>query len=321
MTSKQKGDILEVIVAAVESTLIDNPTTKIIPNYLLEDKDGLKRDIDVYFEFKANGRMFRYGIECKNFGAKSPLKISHITDMFAKVERTGVNGIIVTTGPIQRNAVIKANKLGIELYRITESEDRPIKQLAYFRKRAKIVDISFYATEDDMREDLKMSPAPTHVSGEKGKSRDIESFTNLAILKRVDQTIKENSKKIYSEFYVDTEEGIQIKVNTAYKIQLFYPIVNLYVFHGKERVQIAGYSATCKIFIRSEKISDPASYNYTAISEQQTIANYVYHIMKDFPEDKGQVITVVLDNDNQFSGALFSSASDKRKVRKMNIIQ
>lgn len=111
MTSKEKGDYLEMIVGMLETALSDNPSTLIKMNYLIKDEDGFDREIDIYVETIVNRKKFRYAFECKHYGANSKVEMSDIDSFYSKIRKTDIKGLFVSTGHYQNNAIEKAKKI------------------------------------------------------------------------------------------------------------------------------------------------------------------------------------------------------------------
>ena len=98
MNSKHKGDILEAIILILEKALQTNPNTRIYLKHKLPDKHGILREHDIYVETVVNRKVIKYSFECKNFGANSKIKMSHIDEFNAKISETDVRGVFVSNG-------------------------------------------------------------------------------------------------------------------------------------------------------------------------------------------------------------------------------
>lgn len=134
MKRQEKGDLLEKLVLILERSTADNPTTKIVTKYKVEDRDGIKRELDVYCECETNGRLFKYAFECKNH--KRGIELKDIDAFAAKIDKLNVFPFFVTTSYYQKSSIVKATKLGITLCKLTKRMARESEQfgLTYYEK-------------------------------------------------------------------------------------------------------------------------------------------------------------------------------------------
>jgi len=80
----------------------------------LTGKSGATHQIDVFWEFKAAGIVYRTCIECKNYA--SAVKKSHVAAFSATLQDIGnANGIIATTCSFQKGAKLLAKQNNIRL--------------------------------------------------------------------------------------------------------------------------------------------------------------------------------------------------------------
>lgn len=80
----------------------------------LVGKSGATHQIDVFWEFKAAGTIYRTCVECKNY--TSSVKKSHVAAFAATLADIGnANGIIATTSSFQKGAKLLADQNNIRL--------------------------------------------------------------------------------------------------------------------------------------------------------------------------------------------------------------
>ncbi len=90
-----------------ENLLVDH-------NVTLIGKSGATHQIDVFWEFKAAGTIYRTCVECKNY--TSAVKKSHVAAFAATLNDIGnANGIIATTSSFQKGAKLLAEQNNIRL--------------------------------------------------------------------------------------------------------------------------------------------------------------------------------------------------------------
>jgi hypothetical protein len=147
-SNKRKGDILEYLVAILEKSIADNPTTKIFTKHIIKDRDGVSRELDVYVEAVVNRKVMKYAFECKNY--KKGIALIHITDFYSKLEGLGIQGFFVTTSNYQSGAISKAKALNIELFTLKKKEigGDDLKGLLLVRKQYAIVGVSVFGEKE-----------------------------------------------------------------------------------------------------------------------------------------------------------------------------
>jgi hypothetical protein len=143
MSKKKKGDLLEWMVYILEQSLATTQSN-IRKNYKLADQHGIEREIDIYVEVSVNGKLLKYGFECKNY--KNGVQLSHITDFHSKIANKGIKGFFVTTSNYQSGAIKKANALQIDLLSLKKREANPddIKNLLLIQKKFKVSGIKIF---------------------------------------------------------------------------------------------------------------------------------------------------------------------------------
>lgn len=88
-------------------------------NVTLTGKSGATHQIDVFWEFKAAGTIYKTCVECKNYA--SAVKKSHVA-AFAEILRDigNANGIIATTSSYQKGAKLLAKENHIRLVQVND---------------------------------------------------------------------------------------------------------------------------------------------------------------------------------------------------------
>lgn len=98
-------------------------TIQIQRNYYLEDRNGLKRQFDVYWQFELCGFKYTKVIECKDYDSKISLeKIDALKGKLADFNDIG--GIIATTKGYQEGVLKKAEATGIELLLVRNEDEK-----------------------------------------------------------------------------------------------------------------------------------------------------------------------------------------------------
>lgn len=89
-------------------------TLRVEHDVVLTGKSGATHQIDVFWEFKAAGTIYRTCVECKNY--TSAVKKSHVAAFSATLADIGnANGIIATTSSFQKGAKLLAQQNNIRL--------------------------------------------------------------------------------------------------------------------------------------------------------------------------------------------------------------
>lgn len=89
---------------------------------IIKDRNGIDREIDVYWEFEFAGVVYKTAIECKDY--KRQISIEKIDALIGKIEDIpGMRGVFATTKGYQKGAKTKAKKYNIELLVVREIKD------------------------------------------------------------------------------------------------------------------------------------------------------------------------------------------------------
>lgn len=86
----------------------------VLHNKKIEGKSGCKHQLDVYWEIKMVGELYRVAIECKNY--KDKVEIGRVRDFFGVLHDIGnIKGILVTKIGYESGALKFADYYGISL--------------------------------------------------------------------------------------------------------------------------------------------------------------------------------------------------------------
>ncbi len=306
MTRKEKGDTLEIVIATLERSFINKSDTKIIPNYRNPDSDGIKRDIDIFFETKVNKKLLKYGIECKNFGPNTPIKIEHVTSLHAKIDRTDIKGILVTTGKVQKNAKLKAEKLGIEIYVLVKSQKPIIKKSSFFQQKYETGKFQFLS---DKLKDIKKSNRDfvlDFIYSDKDKLKmTVEEYFEKRINAQILQQIDLDRWEIYREFYKVSEEGIKILTGKKVSKVLASECEHTYFKFGNQYFELDKLYLEVKFWVDLNEVENPIGYTYKSLTTNRIFAQFLSYEFemngKKFgwnliiDEDTGEFKTTITD--------------------------
>ncbi|GIO88552.1 hypothetical protein J25TS5_54840 [Paenibacillus faecis] len=108
-------------------------------NVKIEGISGCEHQIDVYFEIKIAGEVYRAAIECKNYSKE--ISIGKIRDFHSVLRDIGdIKGIFLTKKGYQSGAIKYAERHGITLKELREPKDEDWKG----RIRSIVIDTTFY---------------------------------------------------------------------------------------------------------------------------------------------------------------------------------
>jgi hypothetical protein len=116
-TSEMSGTEYECLTRDVYEALLRSEgvdTVEVRHDTTVVGRSGCAHQIDVYWEFRLGGVLFRTAIECKRYA--SPLEIGRVRDFYAALADIGnIQGIVVTTVGYQSGAKKFAEFYGINL--------------------------------------------------------------------------------------------------------------------------------------------------------------------------------------------------------------
>lgn len=137
MLSFTKGKEFEDVVEYIYSSILSNEEIKIElfeKRYKIEGKSGVKREFDIYYEFKVAGHIHKVAIECKNY--KNAISIDLVDAFIGKLrDFNNIHGVIISKNGYQKGAKQHANYAGIE---VIEYEKLPRLNQILASKLAKV---------------------------------------------------------------------------------------------------------------------------------------------------------------------------------------
>lgn len=136
------GKAYEAFVAEIHEAIlrvdktINADSIKIERNKIIEDKDGIKREFDLYWEIKIAGQTYKTVIECKDYSLN--ISIEKIDAFIGKTDDIpGMKLIYATKTGYQSGAKIKAEKNNIGLLVVREGAEEGWKNdegISYIKK-------------------------------------------------------------------------------------------------------------------------------------------------------------------------------------------
>jgi hypothetical protein len=107
----------EKLVAEIHQAMLNHDgfeNLRVEHNVVIIGRSGAKHQIDVFWEFKAAGMIYRTCVECKNY--RSAIKKSHVASFATILDDIGnANGVIATTTSYQQGAKLLAKDKNIRL--------------------------------------------------------------------------------------------------------------------------------------------------------------------------------------------------------------
>lgn len=126
---KNTGIEYELFIQEVQQQLLDldernnRKTIEVTQNKKLDDRFGVSRQFDVYWEFELGGSIYRNVIECKDYNSK--VSIDRIDAFSSKIsDFPNLRGFFATRVGYQSGAESKAQNHGIGLLIIREPESK-----------------------------------------------------------------------------------------------------------------------------------------------------------------------------------------------------
>lgn len=116
----KQGALLEQLVAAIQDHLKGQADVTIELNKKLPDRDGHKREIDVYVTRKCQGLPITFAFECKDYN--KPVDVKVVDAFVGKCQELPeiTNRVIVSSSGFTKLAVESASKRGVQLCSIED---------------------------------------------------------------------------------------------------------------------------------------------------------------------------------------------------------
>lgn len=128
MNNKEKGSSYEQFVVSVYNAIntaersAEFKTAQIETNKKLADRNGVERELDIYWEYTILGHQYKTAIECKNYNSK--VSIDKVEAFAQKLRSLNLSkGIMATQVGYQEGAKKTAEAEGISLLVIRETVD------------------------------------------------------------------------------------------------------------------------------------------------------------------------------------------------------
>lgn len=298
-SSKKKGDILEYLVAILEKSSVDNPTTKIYPKHLLRDRDGIGRELDLYVEVQVNRKLIKYAFECKNY--KNGVSLSHITDFYSKIEGLGIKGFFVTTSNYQSGAVKKAKALNIELFTLRKRQinTEDLKGLLLFRKQYEVIDVSVLGSKPIRELNIK----DIFTTCESCKKSLYSLMSNEAIpylLKNLDSGVEAIKPEFKDMEKIRTTFG----KNNASEIGFVVTFNEASITHKGIKIPIDMIATKLKVWneIYKDIPLNPQTFSYCSENEQE--ANIHFSLAEFVIEGENLLVTLIKHENGKTVGSI-----------------
>jgi hypothetical protein len=273
-SKKSKGDFLESVVEMLEKALVTNPQTQIKTKHFIADHLGFERELDIYVETTVNRKVLKYAIECKNYGKKSPVKMSDIDVFSAKIEHSAIKGIFISTGKFQQKAIEKAVKLKIDLYTITETNEQLFKSISLIQKRFSIDAIGLKSSNAGKFPELVIDCV---YMGKAKKKWPIDKFINEYLKPTLEKVLDANTSKLYDEFIIRNDDGIKQILNSRKPYILISPFSLVYFEHNQEFYLIEEAQSNITLWIELIKVETPKFNIYQTLAGDQIFAKFFTH--------------------------------------------
>lgn len=122
----KQGKALEQLLVVIQEYLKDNPDTHVVPNAMLLDRSGIKREIDVFVQAKVQGGNIGIAFECKDYKKKVDVAVVEAFNSKCNDIEEIHKGIIVSSNGFTAGAQSKAQFYGIDLFQLG---DVPLKEI------------------------------------------------------------------------------------------------------------------------------------------------------------------------------------------------
>jgi len=114
----KQGKALEQLLVVIQEYLKDSPNTHVVPNAMLLDRSGIKREIDVFVQSKLQGGNIGIAFECKDYKKKVDVAVVEAFNSKCNDIQEIHKGIIVSSNGFTSGAQSKAQFYGIDLFQL-----------------------------------------------------------------------------------------------------------------------------------------------------------------------------------------------------------
>lgn len=313
---EDKGRILELIVSELERNLSDNPNTTIKLRHHIVDRDGFDRELDVYVETIVNKKELRYAIECKNYGEKSMVKMSHIDEFYSKIANQGMKGIFLTTNGFQKNAMKKAQKLNIELYKIENSNDDFIQKYYLFNKRFNVVDVEIGSPYLEEFKDFKIEEV---YMGEPKQKWTFKDYGTKYLKTEIEKMISQNIGKLFSDFMEKNDEGFTWTLGEKKEYILFGPLHLVFFKKDDEFYPISQFKSKVRLWIEFIYRENPKGQIYKSLDSGQIFASFLSERIKMNDNKMGLINIIRVEGEEEYKFTFMTG--DEKIDKRVNMIE
>ncbi|MEM6807185.1 MAG: restriction endonuclease [Bacteroidota bacterium] len=286
--AKKNGKLLESMVAELERLLSTVPNTVIKKRHKLKDRDGKNREIDVYVEVLVNRKTLKYAFECKEYGPNSYVKMADIDVFFNKISNHGIMGFFVTTGKYQKNAVEKAENLGIETLVFEKEKDPLIKGLKVFKKDFELINLSYSSPLFDFNPDYDLS----EVFLGRDKLLSIDDFSQNYMKEWLVRLLEGKLDKLGHDFWKLDGNKISLVLKERRSETVYGELENVFIKDKDQFYPLDKYKAVVDVWFDFMEKDVLESFIYKSISSSKNLASFFSERIKINEEDIGHFYVV-----------------------------
>ena len=299
---KNDGKYLEMIASEIENALVDNPLTKIIRNHNIVDRDGFEREIDIFIETAVNNKILKYAIECKDYKGKSRVQMKHIDEFYQKISNQGIKGIFLTTGFFQKNAIEKATKLNIDLYKIEQTKNQNYSgyKFIYYDwtvKHIRLISRYFDQSNSEIFEVYK---------GVSKQCLKYKTFFEDYLMKKISNYLNQNKSAVFNRFLIDKKK-IGVLRRITHEINL--PVSEFFFKDKTKYYPIESFYGVIEITAKLIEDDNPVTKVYKDYLEEKVFASFYTN---DFVDDFGETIHVNIVRTNNQEKVYIESNNKKK---------
>ena len=273
----EKGKPFEILVAQIEEALKGNPNFKISPDVVLEDRDGIKRQIDLLIEHRIDDRFtFKTIVECKDYSSR--IKVGLIGEFINLLESLNVHqGIFVSRTGFQKSAIRKAQKNGrIKLHTLSEVIDNTI--IDWFKKDfIKELRQNFQLVSYHIVADAKRNPGiifPRTVANPLLRiDTTEEAKTPFEVTQLyVKENVHEEFEPVWYQFFFGKRRDLKWRLRRRDHIVSEQP---MYILDGDQKIYLKSLDVEFDLWLSEEESNITSIHKY---QDQSPDANLAYNI-------------------------------------------
>ena len=210
----------ELLVAQIHQAMLEYDgyeNIRVEHDVKIEGKSGATHQIDVYWEFKAAGTIYKTCVECKNY--TSAVKKLHVAAFAETLRDIGnANGIIATTSSFQKGAKLLAEQNNIRLVLVNHMLQSIHLSIQPQITNCKNAQLNF--NENSAKEAMKRNGLKSYSSNFSLLSTDplFDSYGNIKETLKTEfkkHTIKEGRNTLFlNELYAKIEDLGLVKIDS-----------------------------------------------------------------------------------------------------------